>query len=527
MWKVTQFRFTSGNRSVKVVSSGQMQEIDKSAIEDYSIPGYILMNNAGKSIADFIADRFPGTPVVIFCGKGNNGGDGFAAAYYLLNTGFSVKVHLIGNKDDVSETSALFLKICEKAGLYAEEYSSEKSSTSGDDSPGIIIDALTGTGFSGSASGDLLKCINIINSSKGTVVSADIPSGLPSDGTALTGEAVRADYTITMGLPKISLVTYPGASYCGKIITADIGFPSELIEKSDIKISLAGDSLVQNLPFPEYFDTYKGLRGHTLIIGGFAGMEGAGILTSSAMFETGAGLVTLMTDHEGRRVIAGKVPELMTIAFPEIPERSKIISLIDPVKYSSLIIGPGMGRTGYSSMIFTIAMETLEKTAIKRVLIDGDGLYHLSAYLRHKKLPVGVQFIITPHFMEASGISGKTVEEIRSSRLESCIEIAKFTGAVCLLKGPASIVSDGEYSIINTRGNSSLATAGSGDVLSGITGSFMNMDIPLLYAGASAMYLHGICAEIYSSKKRGSTMKAGDIIDNIRNAINLSLTGEM
>ncbi len=512
---------------MKVVSAGQMRDIDKGAIEDYAIPAYILMNNAGKSIADFIAGRFSESPVEIFCGKGNNGGDGFAAAYYLHNSGFNVKITLAGKKDEVSETSRLFLTICEKAGLCINEYSSEAEPLQNNDRSPVIIDALTGTGFSGTAAGDLLEFINIINSSNGTVISADIPSGLPSDGTAPSGEVVRAAYTITMGLPKISLVTYPGASYCGEIITADIGFPSELIEKSDIKISLAGDSLVENLPFPEYFDTYKRQRGHTLIIGGFTGMEGAGILTSSALFETGAGLVTLMTDIEGRRVIAGKVPELMTIAFPEIPERGKIIDLIDPAKFSSMIIGPGMGRTGYSSMIFTIAMETIEKTAIKRVLIDGDGLYHLSAYLRHKKLPDNIEFIITPHFMEASVISGKTVEGIRSFRLESCIELAKSTGTVCLLKGPASIISDGEYSIINTSGNISLATAGSGDVLSGIIGSFMNMDIPLLNAGASAMYIHGICAELYSSMKGSSTMKAGDIIGNIRNALNLSLAGDI
>jgi len=527
MLPVIPYRFMNGNSAVKVVSAGQMRDIDSGAIEDYAIPAYILMNNAGRSIADFITERFPGSPVVIFCGKGNNGGDGFAAAYYLHNTGFNVKIILSGKKEEVSETSRLFLTICEKSGLNINDYSSEAELLQNNDSSSVIIDALTGTGFSGSASGNLLEYINIINSSKGTVISADIPSGLPSDGTAPSGEVVKAAYTITMGLPKISLVTYPGASYCGEIITADIGFPSELIEKSDIKISLTENSLVKDLPFPGYFDTYKGLRGHTLIIGGFSGMEGAGILTSSALFETGAGLVTLMTDLEGRRVIAGKVPELMTIAFPEIPERSKIINIIDPAKFSSLIIGPGMGRTGYSSMIFTIAMETLEKTAINKVLIDGDGLYHLAAYLRHKKLPDNIQFIITPHFMEASVISGKTVDEIRSSRLDSCIELAKSTGAVCLLKGPASIISDGEFSIINTTGNSSLATAGSGDVLSGIIGSFMSMDLPLINAGASAMYIHGRCAEIYCSKKRGSTMKAGDIITFIRNSINLSLTGEM
>ena len=526
MWQVTPYRSTNGNSALKVVSAGQMREIDRGAIEDYSIPGYLLMNNAGKSIADFIEQNFPGSSVEIFCGRGNNGGDGFAAAYYLHNSGFEVNICLAGEKVQVSETSALFLAICEKSCLKINEYSSGTWSAPDNKNFSVIIDALTGTGFTGTAEGVLLEIIKIINSSNGIVISADIPSGLNSDGIAPSGEIVQADYTITMGLPKISLVTYPGASYCGEVISADIGFPCELIEKTDIRISLTGDHLIEGLPFPDYFDTYKGLRGHTLIVGGFAGMEGAGILTASALFAAGAGLVTLLTDHEGRKSIAGKIPELMTASFPDTPERSRIIDLIKPEKFSSLIIGPGMGRTGYAEMIFTILMENLSKTSIRRVLIDGDGLFHLSAYLRNKKLPDNIEFIITPHFMEASVISGKSVDSIRSSRLQSCFELAQYTGSVSLLKGPASIISDGEYSIINTTGNSYLATAGSGDVLSGIIGSFMNMDMPLLNAGAAAMYLHGICADIYRSEKKGMTMKAGDIVEQIPHALQKALSGE-
>ena len=188
-----------------------------------------------------------------------------------------------------------------------------------------------------------------------------------------------------------------------------------------------------------------------------------------------------------------------------------------------MIIGPGMGRTSHASMIFYTVLENLHNTKIKRVLVDGDGLYHLSLYLKEKQLPENIEFIITPHFMEASRICGKTVEEIKASRLDSCCNIAAMSKTICLLKGPASIISDGECSIINTRGNASLATAGSGDVLSGIIGSFMNLDIPLLYAGGAGMFLHGLCADIFVSENPQGTMKAGDIIENIKNALNTVL----
>ena len=326
-----------------------------------------------------------------------------------------------------------------------------------------------------------------------------------------------------MGLPKISLVTYPCAEYCGNVYAADIGFPVELTESSDFKVSLADELIIKNLPWGLDTEAYKGQRGHSLIIGGFSGMEGAALLTASALFRTGTGLATLLTDFEARKITAGKIPELMTISFPDIPEKNRILELVNVEKYSSLIIGPGMGRTGYASMIFTIVIDNLPYTKIKKVLIDGDGLYHLSIYLKEKKLPENIQFIITPHFMEASVISGQSLDEIKALRLESCSNIALYSKTVCLLKGPGSIISDGEYSIVNTTGNPALATAGSGDVLSGIIGSFMNMDVPLIEAGAAGMYIHGLCADLYLSGNPQYTMKAGDIIDNIREALKIAL----
>ncbi len=508
---------------MKVVTAEQMNLIDKTAIEDYSVPATILMNNAGKSIADFIEITFPETAVYIFCGRGNNGGDGFATAYYLKNRGIDTGIFLSGNRNDVSPTSRIFLEMCEKSRIHIVEVRNENIPVLPSDKNFIILDALTGTGFKGSPRGTLLHLIELINNSKSKVVAADIPSGLSANGEKPLGSAVRANYTITMGLPKISLKTFPCADFCGNVIVADIGFPRELTQSEKIKVSLADESLIKNIPLNPDNEAYKGSRGHTLIIGGFTGMEGAAILACSALFNTGAGLATLITDYEARKIIAGKIPELMTASFPSNPEKNEVIKLLDPEKYTSMIIGPGMGRTSHASIIFYTVLENLHNTKIKRVLIDGDGLYHLSLYLKEKQLPENIEFIITPHFMEASRIYGKTVEKIKASRLDSCCNIAALSKTVCLLKGPASIISDGESSIINIRGNASLATAGSGDALAGIIGSFMNLDIPLLHAGGAGMYLHGLCADIFVSENPQGTMKAGDIVENIKSALKLAL----
>jgi NAD(P)H-hydrate epimerase len=193
----------------RVVTSSEMREIDRISIEEMGIPSAVLMNNAGRAVADFIAGKFPGRKITIFCGTGNNGGDGFTAAYYLFNMGFSPVIYLSGKADRVSETSAVYLGLCRNTGIEIHETDEKSLSSVSVPQGSIAVDAVLGTGFEGSAKGIPLEFIRIMNKSLVPVVSVDIPSGLPSDGKMSGGESVRADYTITIGLPKISLVTWP------------------------------------------------------------------------------------------------------------------------------------------------------------------------------------------------------------------------------------------------------------------------------------------------------------------------------
>jgi len=502
---------------MKAVTASEMREIDRISIEECSIPATVLMNNAGRSVADFIIKNFNTQKVDIFCGTGNNGGDGFTAAFYLKNAGIEPVLYIAGKKEKITAVSLLFLEICKKYDieiLYVDDTNIDSLQIQTDS---LILDSITGTGFEGPLRGIPLRLVNLINSSTCEVISVDIPSGLPSDGDAPAGDAVEADYTITMGLPKISLVTWPGKGYCGRLSVSDIGFPPYLTGSNDLKVDLADEGLVKDSELCKFSeDIHKGDMGNTLIVGGFTGMEGAAMLTASAMFKTGTGLVTLATVESSRSSIAGIIPELMTASLPDSPDPDSVELLLRAKKYNTLIIGPGMGRDSYSEVLFNTLLEKAQGAGISDILIDGDGLIHLASYLKQKKIPEGIKCIITPHFMEASRISGHGIDYIKNNRLKSCVELAKSTGCVTVLKGPASIISDGLNSCINTTGNRALATAGSGDVLSGIIGALAGRGIDLYQAACAGVYIHGLCADIFAECYEKDSMSSSDILEFIR-----------
>ncbi|MCL1832997.1 MAG: NAD(P)H-hydrate dehydratase [Leptospirales bacterium] len=505
---------------IKAVTSDEMREIDRISIEEIGMPAEVLMNNAGKSVAEFIIEKFSDKKISILCGTGNNGGDGFTAAYYLFNEGIIPDVYFAGKKDQLSDTSKIFMNLCGNVKIPIHEIDSSNLSAI---APGdIIVDAILGTGLNSPAKGIQLELIKVINNSGSTVISIDIPSGLGSNGELLAGDCVKADFTITIGLPKISLVTYPCRDFCGEVIIQDIGFPYHLTNSQNLKNSLINESLFNTIKISDADkDIHKGDRGHSLIIGGFQNMEGAAILTGSALFHAGCGLATIATTDESRQIIAGKIPEIMTFPIPDSCDVSAMKGLIHDKKITSLIIGPGLGRTEYSDSVFKSTISAIKESAVKRALIDGDGLFLLAEFIKNEQLPQGIDFIITPHFMEASRLLGRDIEEIRGNRLNTCIELSNRVGAVAVLKGPATIVSDGERAFINTTGNSGLATAGSGDVLSGIIGSFMNFNIPSVEAAIAGVYIHGLCADLYKETYPSMTMKSSDIVAEIRHVMAL------
>jgi NAD(P)H-hydrate epimerase len=523
---------------MKVVTAREMQEIDRITIQERGLPGGVLMGMAGKAVADHIITCLPRVGrAAVFSGTGNNGGDGFAAAYYLANGGVTAEVFLIGSEKKISETSLIYHALCVNAGIRIKTIASAGDLAGLDlDSYDCVVDAILGTGFTGAAKGVAAEAIRSINDCDQFVLSVDVPSGLGSDGSAPEGEAVIADRTITIGLPKLSLVTYPGKDFAGCLHVADIGFPKPLAESDTLKNELIdGDYFAKNVikeiesDYGTRADSHKGVRGHLLVIGGFNGMEGAAMMSASAALETGVGLVTLLTTSVARSVIAGKILELITLSFPDGIEsapgrrdgaKKALESVFEARHYDALVIGPGMGRSRFAYEVFETMAASAIELGIRRVLIDGDGLFHCAEYIADATLDPQVEWIVTPHFMEVSRLMEISVDEIKSNRHRSAGDLARRLSCTALLKGPATIVSDGDRYFINTTGNAALATAGSGDVLSGIIGALMLRRFSSLQAAAFGAWVHGKAAELYCSDTKSDVLKSTDLLPYIRAAKN-------
>ena len=509
---------------MKVVKAEEMQEIDRITIEEYGFPGEVLMGLAGKAVFDSIVSEYPSSKnVIVFCGPGNNGGDGFVVAYLLKKFGIKTTVHLIGKREKVSKTSFIYLNLCEKSKIKIINSETEFPDHSHLNNYDIIIDSIFGTGFKGAVKGKGKEVIASINKSQTKTVSIDMPSGLSSDGEVPQSEPVRADTTITIGLPKISLYTYPGMEFAGNVLTVDIGFPQELTESEKLTVDLVDESYLNVItPQKESFDVNKSDRGHLLVIGGFDGMEGAIIMTARAALKTGIGYISLLTTEKARSIIAGKIPEMMTMGLKDRSDSveknnlaNELKEIFSGKKYNAIVIGPGMGRDLLAKELFLQIVNNAKSYGTRRVLIDGDGLFHLAEYCKKNTLPGGIEWVITPHLMEAARILEKDVPYVKENRLLRARECAVKTGAVTLLKGPGTVVTDSKRTLINTSGNPALATAGSGDVLSGIIGSLLLKDVSLLDCAGLGAYIHGRSADRFVVRNTRIAMKATDIIDYI------------
>ncbi len=508
---------------MKVATAKEMREIDRVTIEERGIPGEVLMALAGRAVADFAADLFPAkdAPFVVFCGAGNNGGDGFVAAYQLSQWGHAVRIICAGDPSRFTPPTRMYYDLCVKSGVPILKSGTDAPDLSG---TACVIDSLTGTGFSGTPAGPLETMIRCINDADVTVISVDMPSGLPSDGEAPAGEAILADYTVTVGLTKPSLVTYPGKHYSGVVRVADIGFPSDLTCSDSIPVDLLDEelatsiaSLAHNPAFLGHADSDKFARGHLLLAGGFDGMEGAIIMSAAAALETGAGLVTVLTTPSARKIISGRLPEIITASIPDGkgPDMEQFMnSFFAARQYDAIVTGPGLGRDGLARIFYRSLVGAAEALPLRGIVIDGDGLYHLAAESCRVPEALSKRCLITPHFGEASRLTRKPAEELKAARLRSATELAAEAGCAVLLKGPASIVSDAKgRTRINTSGCPALSAAGSGDVLSGIAGALMLRGLDAGDAGALAAFIHGRAGERASE---GGVLKATDIIGRIR-----------
>ncbi len=509
---------------MKVVTSQQMREIDCKAIEESNLSGLILMENAGFRIFLSLKNIYPDLrlkKVIIFAGSGNNGGDGFVVARHLYNYGVKVKVFLLTPSNKIKGEAEENLNIINKmkvALIEVETVNLEEVQKAIQNSD-LIIDAILGTGLQGKATGTKAKIIDLINISNKEVVAIDVPSGLNADTGKIEGPCIKASYTVTLALPKIGLLLFPGASYAGKLLIEDIGIPSYLSKNDKIKTNLITREVVKSLlPFRSIY-SHKGSFGKVLILAGSVGMTGAAYLTSEAAIRSGAGIVVLGIPRSLNPIMEVKLTEVMTLPLAETEKQSlaedaggTILKLMK--NYSVLGIGPGISRIVKTQRLVRIIVENSHIPLV----VDADAIYALDedpALLKKTKIPL----VITPHPGELAKLVNKDINYIIANQLDITREIAQKFGIVVVLKGARTIIANKEGEVyINIGDNSGMATGGSGDILTGIICSLIAQGADIFSASIAGVYIHGLAGDLARDIKGERGMIAGDILSQIPRA---------
>jgi len=503
---------------MKVVTSQEMQEIDRITIEDYGIPSLVLMEKAGCAVFRMALNLYPENRFLVLSGGGNNGGDGLAAAREFHNHGKKVRVVILSNKKALSKDCEAQYKMALKFGVPVEF---RDSLTTRDLHGSTVIDAVFGTGLSRPVQGKIARIFELINSLDVPVVSVDIPSGISSDTGEILGEAIKADCTVTFGLPKRGHFLHPGAEYTGRLFVEDIGFPDNLLTEDKLRVGLMTKETVSGLipPRPRY--SHKGDYGHILIVAGSKGKTGAALMTANACLRSGSGLVTLAVPESLMEVFQGRVTEEMTLPLPDDGIGTLSSKAIDVIlnftaqKFDVIAIGPGIG-VSYDTE--KVVMELIQRTTIPLV-IDADGINSISRAIGNRQGTIGLfkkakaPIILTPHHGEMARLLQGS-REVEKNKIDMAISFSKETGAYLVLKGVPTIIAEPEGSaFINTTGNPGMATAGSGDVLTGIIASLLGQGSNPFNASLFGVYLHGLAGDCAAEIKGERSLIASDIID--------------
>jgi len=519
---------------MKIVNTAQMREVDRRAIEERGIPGRVLMENAGKAVADLIRRAIgeaSGARAIVFSGRGNNGGDGFVVARHLAQWGMRVKVVLAARASEIAGDAAHHLDAARKTGVPIVELPQEISWHSNRDAlltaameADVLVDALLGTGIHGEVGGIISQLIGLINASRqpgrSVVVAVDIPSGIHSDTGEVCGRAVEADHTVTMGLPKLGLVVGEGIAHAGQVTVADIGFPRDLIAATPCEAEFIEREWADSIIPRRRPDAHKGDFGRVAVIAGAVGYTGAAALSSMAALRMGAGLVTLGVPASLNDILEVKVTEVMTRPLPETSARTLSMAARDPALAFAhgadvVIMGPGLSRHEETMSVVRDLIAAIDRPLV----LDADGLNALGgdpAPLKSRKAPT----ICTPHPGEMGRLLGVSTDEVQGDRLGVARRAAGELGCIMVLKGARTIIAtpDGQVRV-NPTGNPGMASGGTGDVLTGMIGGLLAQGPAPFDAAAAAVFFHGLAADRAAEQKTEPCLIAGDIIDFLPSAL--------
>ncbi|MCD7954374.1 MAG: NAD(P)H-hydrate dehydratase [Lachnospiraceae bacterium] len=535
----------------RLLNAGQMKACDEYTIRQIGIPSAVLMERAALAVVEEMKKaRLDLSRVLVVCGSGNNGGDGFAIARLLWQScasarGFCgsawknpgvngnypagaghVTVAFVGREASMSDETRLQKKICENLGL-------KTSSNFMDAEYTVIVDAVFGIGLSRPVEGHYEEVIHWVNSQRAKRVAVDIPSGISADDGRVMGVAVNAELTVTFAARKIGQILYPGAAYCGQLICRDIGICTDA-ENPFVFTYTEHD--LDRIPARSAYSN-KGTYGKLLLIAGSEGMSGAAVLSAKSAFRSGCGMVRIFTPECNRTVIQTCLPEAIVTAWdPHASAEASERLLKNALDWSdAACIGPGLGTSCQAASLLQFTLRQYERPLV----IDADALNLLAlnrgeqdeqGELEEQKGQEGQKIagslwsslagmsgkrILTPHIGEMARLTGKDRALIARDLIESSRSLAEAWGVVCVLKDARTAVSDGNQVYLNTSGNDGMAVAGSGDVLSGLISGLLAQRMPCFDAAVLGVYLHGLAGDLAQKELGSYGMIAGDIAERV------------
>ncbi len=487
---------------MKLAYAEEIRRLDRIAIEDYRIPGLILMENAGAGTVKAMEEHFgelDGRTVAIVVGPGNNGGDGLVIARHLLQRGGLPLVFLLVKPEKFKGEAAANLVIVGNLEIplfIVDDREKIKSLINCLPDCDLIVDAIFGTGLTRKPAGHFFTAIETINSACCPVVSVDLPSGLNSDTGQLVGTGVRAALTTTYGLAKPGLFLGHGPEHTGALAIIDIGLPARALVDANLQTELLeADSVKTWLP-PRPISSHKGSFGHLLVVAGSHGMSGAALLCARGALRAGAGLVSLVAPERLQAIFATALPEAMTIPLMTANAGhvtpGDLRSILSATRgKSAAVLGPGLGQDKGTGEVVAELYHQLEIPLV----VDADGLNLLATRgtdLNNAPAPR----ILTPHPGEMSRLTGISVAKIQADRLNIAREFATGNNIFLVLKGNGTVVASPDGSLaINATGNSLLATGGSGDVLAGLIGGLLAQGLSPRKSAGLAVFIHGRAAD--------------------------------
>jgi len=510
--------------------------------------GQVLMEVAGRGAAEAAFEVWEErneqqsgsskSSVAIFCGRGNNGGDGFVVARYLHLWGVPVHVWVVGNSkgrgaqaDQAMTTveSSTNRDILKKLGVEVRSFAADLSSNFFDTSEGkalsssvtVIVDALLGTGIDRDADAVFMHAIEMINGSDATVISIDLPSGIHSDSGQVMGAAVKAHATVTFGNVKPGLINHPGAEHAGELRVIDIGLPEAAQEKPIIHLSSV--ELVKDLLPKRHANSHKGSFGYLLTIAGSLGMSGATMLATDSSLKVGTGLCVLATPSSlvphlpAKEVIYRPIAETdeTTIAPKAFWDLEK-----DLDKATAVVLGPGLSTNEETvSFVHKFMSKVMDRSNEVPCLIDADGLNCIAE--NTKVFPEDAKHIvITPHPKELGRLLDESTSEIQKDRIASATRAAADFGCIVVLKGAHTVIADPDGNVfINPTGNPGMSTAGVGDVLSGIIGGLLAQGVEPFDAAVAGVYLHGRAGDLAAHSLGEASVTASSLVECLPDAI--------